>query len=98
MPDVHYSRFDVRFDTLASLLAGAFSIIEVNGAGSESIQFWDLALTIGAAFRGIFAKRGELFKLGHTMRHAGHRPAGIAALSRAWLRQQRLLRRYPPSN
>ena len=50
MPYFHYGRFDVRFDTLASLLAGAFSIIEVNGAGSEAIQFWDPALTIRTAF------------------------------------------------
>ncbi len=98
MPDFHYGRFDVRFETLGALLAGAFSIIEINGAGSEAIQFWDPALTIDAAFRGVFAKQGELFKLGHAMRRAGHRPAGVAALSRAWLRQQSLLRRYPPSN
>ena len=98
MRDFHYGRFDVRFDTLASLLAGVFSIIEVNGAGSEAIQFWDPALTIGAAFRGVFAKQSEIFKLGHAMRQAGHRPAGVAALARAWLRQQSLLHRYLPSN
>jgi hypothetical protein len=98
MGDFHYGRFDVRFDSLASLLAGAFSIIEVNGAGSEAIQFWDPAIAIGAAFRGVFAKQCEIFKLGDAMRRRGQRPAGAVALSRAWLRQQRLLRRYPPSN
>ena len=98
MGDFHYGRFDVRFDSLAALRAGDFTIIEVNGAGSEAIQFWDPALTIGAAFRGVFAKQSEIFKLGDAMRQAGHRPAGPAALARAWLRQQSLLRRYPPSN
>ena len=98
MRDFHYGRFDVRFDTSTSLRAGTFSIIEVNGAGSEAIQFWDPALTIGAAFRGVFAKQSEIFRLGHAMRQAGYRPAGVAALARAWLRQQRLLRHYPPSN
>ncbi len=98
MPQFHYGRFDVRFDTLAGLLAGAFSIIEINGAGSEAIQFWDPSLTLKAAFRGVFAKQVELFRLGQAMRRAGHRPAGVAALSRAWLRQQSLLRRFPPSN
>jgi hypothetical protein len=97
MADFHYGRFDVRFDNLASLLAGDFSIIEVNGAGSEAIQFWDPALAIGAAFRGVFAKQRQIFKLGDAMREAGHRPTGAVALARAWLRQQRLLRRYPPS-
>jgi hypothetical protein len=98
MGDFHYGRFDVRFDSLAALRAGDFSIIEVNGAGSEAIQFWDPALPIGAAFRGVFAKQCEIFKLGDVMRRAGHRPTGAAALASAWLRQQRLLRRYPPSN
>ena len=98
MPDFHYGRFDVRFDTLASLLAGTFSIIEVNGAGSEAIQFWDPAITIGAAFRGVFAKQSEIFRLGDAMRRAGYRPAGVTALARAWLAQQRLLRHFPPSN
>ncbi len=98
MGDFHYGRFDVRFDSLASLLAGDFSIIEVNGAGSEAIQFWDPALSIGAAFRGVFAKQCQIFKLGDAMRQAGHRPTGACALARAWLRQQRLLRSYPPSN
>jgi hypothetical protein len=94
----HYGRFDVRFDNLASLLDGDFSIIEVNGAGSEAIQFWDPALGIGAAFRGVFAKQCQIFELGNALRKAGQRPTGGVALARAWLRQQRLLRRYPPSN
>ncbi len=98
MGDFHYGRFDVRFPSLAALLEGEFSIIEVNGAGSEAIQFWDPALPLAAAFRGVFAKQSELFALGHAMRRTGHRPAGPVALSRAWLRQQRLLRRYPASN
>lgn len=98
MGDFRYGRFDVRFDNLASLLAGNFIIIEVNGAGSEAIHFWDPTLTIGAAFRGVFAKQCQIFKLGNAMRQAGHRPIGVAALARAWLRQQSLLRRYPPSN
>jgi len=98
MGDFHYGRFDVRFDSLSSLLEGDFSIIEVNGAGSEAIQFWDPTFTIGAAFRGVFAKQCLIFKLGDAMRKAGHRPTGVVALARAWFRQQSLLRCYQPSN
>lgn len=98
MGDFHYGRFDVRFDSLASLCRGEFSIIEVNGAGSEAIQFWDPALSIGAAFRGVFAKQRQIFEIGDAMRRAGHRPTGAVGLARAWRRQQRLLDRYPSSN
>ncbi len=98
MEDFHYGRFDVRFESMAALLGGDFSIIEVNGAGSEAIQFWDPSLSIVAAFRGVFAKQREIFEMGDAMRRAGIRPAGVRALAGAWLRQQRLLRRYPASN
>jgi hypothetical protein len=98
MGDFHYGRFDVRFESMASLRDGDFRIIEVNGAGSEAIQFWDPALTLRDAFRGVFAKQGEIFKLGDAMRRQGHRPAGVVALARAWRRQQRLLKGYPASN
>jgi hypothetical protein len=98
MGSFHYGRFDVRFDSLVSLRDGDFTIIEVNGAGSEAIQFWDPALSMRAAFRGVFRKQCEIFELGDAMRRAGHRPVGTVALARAWLRQQSLLGRYPPSN
>jgi hypothetical protein len=98
MGDFHYGRFDVRFTSLAALQAGDFSIIEVNGAGSEAIQFWDPTLGIAASFRGVFAKQAQIFALGAAMRGAGHNPVGVVALSRAWLRQQRLLKGFPSSN
>jgi hypothetical protein len=98
MPDFHLGRFDVRFACMAALRRGEFSVIEVNGAGSEAIHFWDPALPIRAAFAGVFAKQRLLFRLGAEMRDRGAHPVGALALSRAWLRQQRLIACYPSSN
>ena len=98
MGDFHYGRFDVRFENLASLREGRFAIIEVNGAGSEAIQFWDPSLGLAAAFRGVFAKQRQIFALGAAMRRTGHAPVGALVLSRAWLQQQSRLARYPASN
>ncbi len=98
MPDFHAGRFDVRFASIEALQTGAFSIIEVNGAGSEAIHLWDRSLTLRTAFAGVFAKQRLLFRLGAAMRALGHRPVGTVALARAWLRQQRLIARYPASN
>ena len=98
MPQFHLGRFDVRFESLAGLRRGEFRVIEVNGAGSEAIQFWDPALTLRVAFAGVFAKQAQLFRLGAAMRARGVRPVGVMALSRAWLRQRRLIRAYPASN
>ena len=98
MPDFHFGRFDVRFESVAALQAGSFSIIEVNGAGAEAIQFWDSRFSLWQAFAGVFGKQRDLFALGARMRKAGHRPVGVVALARAWIRQQRLISVYPASN
>lgn len=98
MPDFHFGRFDVRFESVEALQQGRFSIIEVNGAGSEAIQFWDPGLTLVDAYRGVFAKQRQLFALGAAMRRRGHKPITLAHLIRAHLHQQRLIRGYPKSN
>ena len=98
MDRFHWGRFDVRFSTLAALQAGEFTIIEVNGAGAEAIQFWDPGIALPDAFAGVFAKQAALFALGARMRARGWRPVGPVALARAWLKQMRLVRGYPASN
>jgi len=98
MPEFHVGRFDVRFESMSALRDGVFEIIEVNGAGSEAIHFWDPALPLGDAFAGVFAKQRMLFEIGNEMCRKGHRPVGMVALARAWLAQQRLISRYPAWN
>jgi hypothetical protein len=98
MDRFHWGRFDVRFNSLSALQAGEFTIIEVNGAGAEAINFWDSGISLRDAFAGVFAKQSALFALGARMRARGCRPVGVLVLARAWLKQMRLVRRYPLSN
>jgi hypothetical protein len=98
MKDFHVGRFDVKFTTMESLRSGAFTIIEVNGAGSEAVHAWDPSHTLRQAYRIIFEKQRRLFEVGEDMRRLGHRPVGCLSLARHHLRQQGLIRRYPPSN
>ena len=99
MQDFHCGRFDVRFTDLAALRMGeGFTIIEVNGAGSEAINAWDPAIGVVAGFRLIFAKQRILFAIGDAQRRRGVRPIGVLALARLHCRQQRLIAAYPPSN
>ena len=44
MPDLHVARFDIRFESGSALSRGDFKIIEINGAGSEAIEFFDPAM------------------------------------------------------
>jgi hypothetical protein len=98
MKDFHAGRFDVKFQTMASLRSGAFTIIEVNGSGSEAVHAWDPSLTLRQAYRIIFDKQRRLFAIGDDMRKRGHSPVGLVTLARHHLRQQKLIGQYPPSN
>jgi hypothetical protein len=91
-------RFDVRYSTLERLQAGDFIIMEVNGAGSEAVHAWDPRYSIREAYRIVFAKQRLLFAISAANRRRGRRPVGIWTLARLYLRQQRAIRRYPPSN
>jgi hypothetical protein len=99
MPAFHLGRFDLRYESLGALRAGkGFSIIEVNGAGAEAVHAWDPDLTLRQAYRIVFDKQRRIFALGAAMRARGYRPVGGLELARLYLRQQRLIRRYPRSN
>jgi len=41
MPQFHIGRFDVRYRSLSELRAARFTIMEINGAGSEAVHGWD---------------------------------------------------------
>jgi len=99
MPGFHFGRFDVRYDSLRELGAGrGFTIMEINGAGSEAIEAWDPGIGVLQGFRMVFAKQRLLFAIGAAQRKAGVRPIGLLALARLNRRQSRLVDRYPPSN
>lgn len=99
MPAFHCGRFDVRFEDLAALADGrGFTIMEINGSGSEAIEAWDPDIGILRGLRMIFAKQRTLFAIGAAMRKHGVVPIGILELARLNRRQQRLIALYPPSN
>ncbi|MDQ2821043.1 MAG: hypothetical protein M3Y65_11735 [Pseudomonadota bacterium] len=99
MGEFHFGRFDVRFNSEEALQCGrGFTIMEVNGAGSEAIQAWDPSTHLNKALRTIFAKQRLLFEIGAANCQRGVRPIGLLALARLNAAQNRLLDAYPPSN
>lgn len=99
MADFHVGRFDVRYESVGALRAGrGFSIIEVNGAGSEAVHAWDPRFTLRQAYGIVFAKQRRIFEIGAAMRREGYPAASARSLIHHYLRQQRLIRRYPRSN
>ena len=99
IPGFHFGRIDVRYRSVAELRAGTgFTVIEVNGAGSEATHIWDPACTLRAAYAAQFRHYRAAWDIGRAMRARGHRPAGIAGMWRAWRRQQALMASYPISD
>jgi hypothetical protein len=91
-------RFDVRYADEAALQRGEFTIMEVNGAGSEAVHAWDPRYRIRDVYRIVFAKQRELFRIADASRRLGNAPVGLAELARLFFRQRRLIPRYPRSN
>jgi membrane protein DedA with SNARE-associated domain len=98
MPEFHYGRFDIRFDSAGALARGeAFQIIEINGIGGEAIHVWDPAFALTDVYRELFRQQALLFEIGARQRRRGIQPCGSLALALAAARQSRLIDRYPAS-
>ncbi len=99
MPEFHYGRYDVRFASVERLREGKdFRIIEINGAGSESISAWDPEMTLWQTYARLLRHQRLMFEIGARNRARGWKPAGLLAVLRAARRQTRLIGRYPPSS
>ncbi|MCX7250882.1 MAG: VTT domain-containing protein [Burkholderiales bacterium] len=98
MPEFYFGRFDIRFESTELLQLGeGFSIIEINGAGSEAIHVWDPELPLRDVYRELFATQDLMFDIAARNRARGYRPIGLFKFLKSALRQQRLIRSYPPS-
>ena len=92
-----FGRFDVRFSHMEALRQGQFTIMEVNGAGADVVHAWDPRYSLTEAYRILFHKQRELFRLADIARRRGHPPMGIFKLGRLHRRQLKLMALYPPS-
>ncbi|MBW4023139.1 MAG: D-alanine--D-alanine ligase [Proteobacteria bacterium] len=96
IPDFHFGRFDIRYESPGALRAGeGFSIIEINGVGSEATHIWDPQTTLTEAYRAQFFHYRAAFQIAAANRALGHRPTDFFTLFRMWRQQKRLLAAYP---
>jgi membrane protein DedA with SNARE-associated domain len=99
IPEFYYGRYDVRFATIERFRQGeGFRIIEINGAGGESINVWDPSMPLSQVYQELFAQQRLLFDIGAKNWARGFRPAGSVAVLRSQWHQHRLISRYPPSS
>lgn len=98
IPEFYYGRFDVRFKSTELLKAAEdFSIIEVNGAGSEPIHAWDPEVSFFNLYRELFKTQSLLFRIAAQNRKRGFKPDGIVKFLNAAQKQHKLIKKYPPA-
>jgi hypothetical protein len=96
LPDFYFGRIDVRFASLPLLRRGeGFSVIEINGVGSEATHVWDPRTTLLDAWRAQFFHYGAAFRIGAANRRRGFKPCTVRVMYRDWIRQRQLMASYP---
>ena len=76
-------RFDVRYANVFEFKAGRdLSIVELNGATSESTNIYDPSWSLFSAYRTLFQQWSLLYRIGYANRHAGYRSTSTLALLR----------------
>lgn len=99
MPEFHFGRFDIRFNDFGEVQAGgAFTIVEVNGAGAESTHIWDRHCGLLEAWRDLMRQYRALFQIGQANRQRGFKPMTFMAFWRAWRHEKALTALYPPTD
>ncbi len=98
IPEFYYGRFDVRFKSTELLKSAEdFSIIEINGAGSEPIHAWDPEVSFFNLYRELFKTQSLMFRIAAQNRKRGFKPDGFVKFLQAAKKQTKLIKRYPPA-
>jgi hypothetical protein len=98
IPEFYYGRFDIRFKSTELLKAAEdFSIIEVNGAGSEPIHAWDPEVSMINLYRELFKTQSLLFRIAAENRKRGFKTDGLVSFIKAAKKQNKLIKLYPPA-
>jgi hypothetical protein len=99
LPEFHFGRFDVRFESFAEVQAGrGFTIVEINGAGAESTHIWDRGTGLLDAWRTLMRQYRWLFEIGHANRARGFAPLRFAQFLRDYRREKQLTPLYPATD
>ncbi|AOX20022.1 hypothetical protein [Kozakia baliensis] len=96
-PDFHHGRLDLRFSSLGKLQQGEdFSILEVNGIGSEPIHMWSAGTSLWNMYKIQFRFYGRAFQIGNLIRRQRrYKSAGAFDMLREWRQQTARIKTYP---
>jgi membrane protein DedA with SNARE-associated domain len=85
LPGFFIGRYDVRYESDEQLRAGqGFTIVELNGAGSEATNIYDERNTLWSAYATLYRQWSLAYRIGAANRDRGHRPPSPLAVFRDW--------------
>jgi pimeloyl-ACP methyl ester carboxylesterase/membrane protein DedA with SNARE-associated domain len=80
VPGFYFGRFDVRAVSREALMAGQFTILELNGVTSEATHIYDPSLSTWAAYRTLFEQWRFAFEIGAENHRRGVQPTSVRDL------------------
>lgn len=97
LPEFYFGRYDIRFARFSDVQAGTgFTIVEANGAGSESTHIWDRSTGLIKAWRDLMKQYRLLFQIGRSNVDRGFKPLTLTEFRR-WHSQEKMLTPLYPS-
>jgi membrane protein DedA with SNARE-associated domain len=85
LPGFFIGRYDVRYESDEQLRAGhGFTIVELNGAGSEATNIYDERNTLWSAYATLYRQWSLVYRIGAANRDRGYRPPSPVAVFRDW--------------
>lgn len=85
MRDVHYGRFDIKYNTWEELLEGKnLKILELNGVASEPIHVYDASVPIKDKYKSFFNLWKTIFEISKIQKSRGIFPIRVNVAYRAY--------------
>jgi len=92
----YIGRYDVRYRTDEDLRAGrGFTILELNGASSESTNIYDERNSLWSAYSTLYRQWSLVYEIGAMNRDCGHLPATPLTIFKDWCEFSRRAIEYP---
>lgn len=99
IPDFYFGRYDIRFARFSDVQAGNhFTMVEVNGAGSESTHIWDRSTGLFKAWRDLMMQYRLLYQIGRANVDRGFKPLTLREFRQWHQREKMLTPLYPATD
>ena len=93
MKEVHYGRFDIKYNSWEELCNGEnFKILEMNGVASEPIHIYDSSVSLKDKYKSFYRLWKSIYEISAIQSARGHHPMNLFAAFRSFLEYKTYMR------